>query len=122
MGQSGEIYIFDMGQPVKIADLAKKMIQLSGRTDVKIEYTGLRHGEKLYEELLATRENTKPTSHDKILIASVREYDYEDVCDDVDVLIRDSYQLDSMALVAKMKDLVPEFRSMNSRYSVLDGQ
>ena len=122
MGQSGEIYIFDMGQPVKIADLAKKMIQLSGRTDVKIEYTGLRHGEKLYEELLATRENTKPTSHDKILIASVREYDYEDVCDDIDVLIRDSYQLDSMALVAKMKDLVPEFKSMNSKYSVLDGQ
>ena len=79
MGKSGEIYIFDMGQPVKIADLAKKMIQLSGRTDVKIEYTGLRHGEKLYEELLATRENTKPTSHDKIMIASVREYDYEDV-------------------------------------------
>ena len=122
MGQSGEIYIFDMGQPVKIADLAKKMIQLSGRTDVKIEYTGLRHGEKLYEELLATRENTKPTSHDKILIASDRGYDYEDVCDDIDLLIRDSYQLDSMALVAKMKDLVPEFKSMNSRYSVLDGQ
>jgi FlaA1/EpsC-like NDP-sugar epimerase len=122
MGRSGEIYIFDMGQPVKIADLAKKMIQLSGRTDVKIEFTGLRHGEKLYEELLATRENTKPTSHDKILIASVREYEYEDVCDDIDRLIQDSYQLDSMALVARMKDLVPEFRSMNSRYSILDGQ
>ena len=122
MGKSGEIYIFDMGQPVKIADLAKKMIQLSGRTDVKIEFTGLRHGEKLYEELLATRENTKPTSHDKIMIASVREYDYEDVCEDIDALVNCSYQFDSMATVAKMKDLVPEFKSLNSRYSVLDNQ
>ena len=122
MGKSGEIYIFDMGQPVKIADLAKKMIQLSGRTDVKIEYTGLRHGEKLYEELLATRENTKPTSHDKIMIASVREYDYEDVADDIDALIQSSYEFDTMATVAKMKDLVPEFKSLNSRYSVLDSQ
>ena len=122
MGKSGEIYIFDMGQPVKIADLAKKMIQLSGRTDVKIEYTGLRHGEKLYEELLATRENTKPTSHDKIMIASVREYDYEDVADDIDMLIQCSYQFDTMATVAKMKDLVPEFKSLNSKYSVLDNQ
>ena len=122
MGKSGEIYIFDMGQPVKIADLAKKMIQLSGRTDVKIEYTGLRHGEKLYEELLATRENTKPTSHDKIMIASVREYDFEDVSDDIENLINCSYQFDSMVTVAKMKDLVPEFKSLNSRYSVLDNQ
>ena len=122
MGKSGEIYIFDMGQPVKIADLAKKMIQLSGRTDVKIEYTGLRHGEKLYEELLATRENTKPTSHDKIMIASVREYDYEDVADDIDMLIQCSYQFDTMATVAKMKDLVPEVKSRNSRYSGLDNQ
>ena len=122
MGKSGEIYIFDMGQPVKIADLAKKMIQLSGRTDVKIEFTGLRHGEKLYEELLATRENTKPTSHDKIMIASVREYDYEDVSDDIDLLIQSSYGFDPMATVARMKDLVPEFKSLNSRYSVLDKQ
>ena len=122
MGKSGEIYIFDMGQPVKIADLAKKMIQLSGRTDVKIEYTGLRHGEKLYEELLATRENTKPTSHDKIMIAAVREYDYEDISDDIDVLINSSYEFDSMVTVAKMKDLVPEFKSLNSKYSVLDKQ
>ena len=122
MGKSGEIYIFDMGQPVKIADLAKKMIQLSGRTDVKIEYTGLRHGEKLYEELLASRENTKPTSHDKIMIASVREYDYEDVSNDIDLLIQHSYQFNSMNTVAKMKDLVPEFKSLNSKYSVLDVQ
>ena len=122
MGKSGEIYIFDMGQPVKIADLAKRMIQLSGRTDVKIEYTGLRHGEKLYEELLATRENTKPTSHDKILIATVREYDYGDVCDDIDALIESSNEFDSMKTVAQMKDLVPEFKSLNSKYSVLDRQ
>ena len=122
MGKSGEIYIFDMGKPVKIVDLAQRMIRLSGRTDVKIEFTGLRHGEKLYEELLATRENTKPTSHDKIMIASVREYDYEDVNDDIERLIDSSYDFDSMRTVAKMKDLVPEFKSLNSKYSVLDVQ
>ena len=120
MGKSGEIYIFDMGQPVKIVDLAKRMIQLSGRSDVKIVFTGLRHGEKLYEELLATKENTKPTSHDKIMIAEVREYDYEDVSNDVDALIASSYEYDTMKIVAKMKDLVPEFKSLNSQYSVLD--
>ena len=122
MGKSGEIYIFDMGKPVKIVDLAQRMIRLSGRTDVKIEFTGLRHGEKLYEELLATRENTKPTSHDKIMIASVREYDYDDVNDDIEHLIASSYDFDSMRTVAKMKDLVPEFKSLNSKYSVLDVQ
>ena len=122
MGKSGEIYIFDMGKPVKIVDLAQRMIRLSGRTDVKIEFTGLRHGEKLYEELLATRENTKPTSHDKIMIATVREYDYEDVNDDIERLIDSSYEFDSMRTVAKMKDLVPEFKSLNSKYSVLDVQ
>ena len=120
MGKSGEIYIFDMGEPVKIVDLAKRMIRLSGRTDVKIEFTGLRHGEKLYEELLATRENTKPTSHDKIMIAEVREYEYEDISDDIDTLISNSYEFDSMKTVAQMKDLVPEFKSLNSKYSVLD--
>ena len=122
MGKSGEIYIFDMGKPVKIVDLAKRMIQLSGRTDVKIEFTGLRHGEKLYEELLATKENTKPTSHDKIMIAAVREYDYEDISNDIDALIKSSYEFDSMKTVGCMKDLVPEFKSLNSRYSVLDHQ
>ena len=122
MGKSGEIYIFDMGKPVKIVDLAKKMIQLSGRSEVKIVFTGLRHGEKLYEELLATRENTKPTSHDKIMIAEVREYNYEDVNDDIDLLIQSSYDFDSMKTVARMKDLVPEFKSLNSKYSVLDHQ
>ena len=120
MGRSGEIYIFDMGRPVKIVDLAKRMIQLSGRTDVKIVFTGLRHGEKLYEELLATKENTKPTSHDKIMIAQVREYDYQDISDDIDALIASSYEYDTMKIVAKMKDLVPEFKSLNSQYSILD--
>ena len=120
MGKGGEIYIFDMGKPVKIADLAKKMIQLSGRTDVKIEFTGLRHGEKLYEELLATRENTKPTSHDKIMIASVREYNFDDIREEIDSLIEESYHFDSMRTVGRMKDLVPEFKSLNSKYSVLD--
>ena len=120
MGKSGEIYIFDMGRPVKIVDLAKRMIQLSGRTDVKIVFTGLRHGEKLYEELLATKENTKPTSHDKIMIAEVREYDYKDISDDIDALIASSYEYDTMKIVARMKDLVPEFKSLNSKYSVLD--
>ncbi len=122
MGKSGEIYIFDMGQPVKIVDLAKRMIQLSGRTDVKIEFTGLRHGEKLYEELLATRENTKPTTHDKIMVATVQEYDYEDVCNDIDALIESCNEFDTMKTVARMKDLVPEFKSLNSKYSVLDRQ
>ena len=120
MGRSGEIYIFDMGKPVKIVDLAQRMIKLSGRTDVKIEFTGLRHGEKLYEELLATRENTKPTSHDKIMIASVREYEYEEINDEIHALIEESYQFDSMRTVGRMKDLVPEFKSLNSKYSVLD--
>ena len=122
MGKSGEIYIFDMGKPVKIVDLAKRMIQLSGRPDVKIVFTGLRHGEKLYEELLATKENTKPTSHDKIMIAEVREYDYEDISDDIDAIVKSSYEYDSMKTVAMMKDLVPEFKSLNSKYSVLDQQ
>lgn len=120
MGKGGEIFIFDMGQPVKILDLAKKMIRLSGRTDIKVEFTGLRHGEKLYEELLATKENTKPTSHDKIMIANVREYDFEDISDDINDLIESSYHFDSMAIVGRMKDLVPEFKSLNSPYSILD--
>ena len=120
MGKGGEIYIFDMGQPVKILDLAKKMIRLSGREDIKIEFTGLRHGEKLYEELLATKENTKPTTHEKIMIANVREYDFDDIREDIDALIESSFLFEPMRTVGKMKDLVPEFRSLNSPYSVLD--
>jgi FlaA1/EpsC-like NDP-sugar epimerase len=120
MGKGGEIFLFDMGKPVKILDLAKKMIRLSGRTDIKVEFTGLRHGEKLYEELLATKENTKPTSHDKIMIASVREYDFDDIADDIQKLIDASYTMDPMGIVSQMKDLVPEFKSLNSPYSILD--
>ena len=120
MGKGGEIFIFDMGKPVKILDLANKMIRLSGRTDVKVEFTGLRHGEKLYEELLATKENTKPTSHDKIMIANVREYDFDDIKDDINDLIESSYSFDAMRIVGRMKDLVPEFKSLNSQYSILD--
>lgn len=120
MGQGGEIYIFDMGKPVKIADLAKKMIQLSGKTDVEIEYTGLRQGEKLYEELLNVKELTKPTSHEKVMIANVREYDYDLVKSDIDDLIDISYTYDNMKIVAKMKQVVPEFVSQNSLFEVLD--
>ena len=120
MGNGGEIYIFDMGKPVKIVDLAKRMISLSGRTDVKIEFTGLRHGEKLYEELLNVKELTKPTYHEKIMIATVREYDYDEVKERIQKLIDTSYTYDQMKIVAQMKDIVPEFISKNSCFEVLD--
>ncbi|WP_300901075.1 nucleoside-diphosphate sugar epimerase/dehydratase [uncultured Bacteroides sp.] len=120
MGNGGEIYIFDMGKPVKIVDLAKRMISLSGRTDVKIEFTGLRHGEKLYEELLNVKELTKPTYHEKIMIANVREYDYDEVKERIQNLIDVSYTYDQMKIVAAMKDIVPEFISKNSCFEALD--
>lgn len=120
MGNGGEIYIFDMGKPVKIVDLAKRMISLSGRTDVSIKFTGLRHGEKLYEELLNVKELTKPTYHEKIMIATVREYDYDEVKDRIQHLIDVSYTYDQMQVVAAMKELVPEFVSKNSCFEVLD--
>ncbi|MFK2336391.1 polysaccharide biosynthesis protein [Bacteroides fragilis] len=120
MGNGGEIYIFDMGKPVKIVDLAKRMISLSGRTDVKIEFTGLRHGEKLYEELLNVKELTKPTYHEKIMIATVREYDYDEVKERIQKLIDVSYTYDQMRIVAAMKDIVPEFVSKNSCFEALD--
>ncbi len=120
MGNGGEIYIFDMGKPVKIVDLAKCMISLSGRTDVKIEFTGLRHGEKLYEELLNVKELTKPTYHEKIMIATVREYDYDEVKERIQKLIDVSYTYDQMKIVAAMKDIVPEFVSKNSCFEALD--
>ena len=120
MGNGGEIYIFDMGKPVKIVDLAKRMISLSGRTDVKIEFTGLRHGEKLYEELLNVKELTKPTYHEKIMIATVREYDYDEVKERIQKLIDLSYTYDQMKIVAAMKDIVPEFVSKNSCFEALD--
>jgi len=120
MGNGGEIYIFDMGKPVRIVDLAKRMISLSGRTDVKIEFTGLRHGEKLYEELLNVKELTKPTYHEKIMIATVREYDYDEVNERIQKLIDVSYTYDQMKIVAAMKDIIPEFVSKNSCFEVLD--
>ncbi len=122
MGNGGEIYIFDMGKPVKILDLAKRMISLSGHPDVKIEFTGLRHGEKLYEELLNVKELTKPTHHDKIMIATVREYKYDEVKARIQRLIDVSYQYDQMEIVSAMKDIVPEFVSKNSCFEALDGK
>ena len=119
-GNGGEIFVFDMGQPVKIADLAKRMIQLSGAKNVEIKFTGLRAGEKLYEEVLNDLEGTKPTFHEKIRIAEVREYDYDKVSKDIDELIEISKRFDDMATVAKMKDIVPEYKSNNSVYEVLD--
>ena len=119
-GNGGEIFVFDMGQPVKIADLAKRMIKLSRVKGVEIQYTGLRPGEKLYEEVLTDQENTKPTFHEKIRIAEVREYDYDEVCRDIDELIEISRRYDDMATVAKMKAIVPEYKSNNSIYEKLD--
>ena len=119
-GNGGEIFVFDMGKPVRIADLAKRMIALSGAKNVKIEYTGLREGEKLYEEVLNEQEGTKPTFHDKIRIAEVREYDYDDVCRKIDDLIKIAARYDNMATVKKMKEIVPEYKSNNSVYEQLD--
>ena len=120
MGKGGEIFVFDMGQEVKIADLAKKMIQLSGARNVKIEYTGLRDGEKLYEEVLNDKEITKPTFHKKIKIAQVRQYDYKDVSKQINTLIETSYHYDDMETVRIMKQIVPEFKSQHSVYEKLD--
>ena len=119
-GHGGEIFVFDMGQPVKIADLAQRMIALSGAKGVKIEYTGLRAGEKLYEEVLNELEGTKPSFHKKIRIAEVREYDYDEVSKEINDLIATSKQYDDMATVKKMKEIVPEYKSNNSIYEVLD--
>lgn len=120
MGNGGEIYIFDMGKPVRIADLAKRMIKLSGAKHVKIEYSGLRDGEKLFEELLNDTEVTKPTHHPKIKIAAVREYDYLDAKREEDELYQLSFGYDAMEVVKKMKHIVPEFKSQHSKYEVLD--
>ena len=119
-GNGGEIFVFDMGQPVKIADLAKRMIKLSGAKNVEIKFTGLRPGEKLYEEVLNELEGTKPTFHEKIRIAEVREYDYDAVCSDIDELIEVAKRYDDMSTVAKMKQIVPEYKSNNSVYEKLD--
>ena len=119
-GNGGEIFVFDMGKPVRIADLAKRMIRLSGAHNVEIKYTGLRPGEKLYEEMLNDLEGTKPTFHEKIRIAEVRNYDYAEVEKDIAELIEISTHYDNMATVKKMKDIVPEYKSNNSVYEVLD--
>ncbi|MDD6505981.1 MAG: nucleoside-diphosphate sugar epimerase/dehydratase [Prevotellaceae bacterium] len=119
-GQGGEIFVFDMGQPVRIADLAYRMIKLSGAKGVEVKFTGLRPGEKLYEEVLSTQENTIPSFHSKIRIATVREYDYEEVNKEIQELVEASNTYDDMAIVAKMKSIVPEYKSNNSVYSVLD--
>ena len=119
-GHGGEIFVFDMGDPVKIADLAQRMIDLSGAKNVKIEYTGLRAGEKLYEEVLNELEGTKPSFHEKIRIAEVREYDYDTVCRDIDELVAISKRYNNMETVKKMKEIVPEYKSNNSEYEVLD--
>ena len=119
-GKGGEIFVFDMGKPVRIADLAKRMIKLSGAENVKIEYTGLREGEKLYEEVLSTTENTLPSFHEKVRIAQVREYDYDAVSKQIEELLLISHTYDNMEIVKVMKSIVPEYISNNSIYSVLD--
>ena len=119
-GNGGEIFVFDMGKPVKIADLAQRMINLSGARNVKIEFTGLREGEKLYEEVLNELEGTKPTFHKKIRIAEVRQQDYAQVSKDIDDLIELSKGYDDMDTVRKMKEIVPEYKSNNSKYESLD--
>ncbi len=121
-GRGGEIFVFDMGKPVRIADLARRMIKLSGAKGVEIKFTGLRAGEKLYEEVLSEEENTKPSFHEKIRIAQVREYDYAQVCHDIDELIEISRHYDDMATVRKMKEIVPEYKSNNSIYTQIDDE
>lgn len=120
MGKGGEIFVFDMGKPVKITDLAKRMIRLSGVDGIEIKFTGLRDGEKLFEEVLNDKEGTVPTSHPKIMVAKVREYDYFVARKNEDELLNISYTHDDMAIVRKMKEIVPEFKSKVSKYEVLD--
>ncbi len=122
MGKGGEIFVFDMGKPVKIADLARRMIRLSGASNIEIQFTGLRDGEKLYEEVLNDEEITMPTFNNKIKIAKVREYDYSEVCKWIDELVEISYKYDNMETVRQMKLIVPEYKSQHSPYEVLDSQ
>lgn len=120
MGKGGEIFVFDMGQPVKIVDLAKRMILLSGARNVEIEFTGLRDGEKLYEEVLNDKEGTLPTVNPKIMVAKVREYDYATACENERRLMEVSKAFDDMAIVKVMKEIVPEYKSRQSKYEILD--
>jgi len=120
MGKGGEIFVFDMGKQVRIADLAQRMIDLSGAKDVKIQFTGLRDGEKLFEETLSKEENSKPTVHPKIKVAAVREYPYEQALKNEEELYKLSFTFDDMKIVAKMKEIVPEYKSQHSKYEALD--
>lgn len=122
MGKGGEIYVFDMGKPVRIADLAKRMILLCGAKNVEIKYTGLRYGEKLYEEVLNDEEITLPTFHPKIKIAKVRLYEFGKIDSEITEMIDAAVNEDDMQIVARMKKIVPEFKSQHSRYEVLDKQ
>ena len=115
-GHGGDIFVFDMGKPVKIDDLAKRMIKLSGAKNIEIQYTGLRTGEKLYEELLNQEETTMPSFHEKIRIANVREYDYQEVVKNIDELLSITNNYDDVSIVRKMKDIVPEYKSNNPLY------
>jgi FlaA1/EpsC-like NDP-sugar epimerase len=119
-GNGGQIFVFDMGKPVKIADLAKRMIMLSGAKNIEIKYTGLRAGEKLYEEVLSNAENSLPSFNEKIRIAKVREYDFKEISQQIDELIEISHSYDDMAIVKKMKEIVPEYHPNNSVFTVLD--
>ena len=120
MGKGGEIFVFDMGQPVKIVDLAKRMIALSGAKNVEIKFTGLRDGEKLYEEVLNDKEGTVPTVNPKIMVAKVREYDYATACANEERLMTVSRTFDDMEVVKVMKEIVPEYISKQSKYEALD--
>ena len=120
MGKGGEIFVFDMGKPVRIADLAQRMIDLSGARNVEIKYTGLRDGEKLFEEVLSDAEQNKPTSHPKIMVAKVREYPFDEALKNEEELYKLSFTYDDMAIVKKMKEIVPEYKSRQSKYEVLD--
>jgi len=123
MGNGGEIFIFDMGKSVRIVDLAKKMIKLAGlepNVDIKVEFSGLRPGEKLYEELLNDNENTMPTHHEKIMIGKVREYVFDQVMENISELISSAKKDDDIQVVKNMKSMVPEFKSMNSVFEDLD--
>ena len=121
-GKGGEIFVFDMGSPVKIVDLAKRMIQLSGAKNIEIKFTGLRDGEKLYEEVLNDQEITLPTFHSKIKVAKVREYEYSIVHQEIETLITGTSRDNDMEIVARMKQIVPEFKSQHSKYQILDNK
>lgn len=120
MGHGGEIFVFDMGKPVRIADLAQRMIDLSGAKNIEIKFTGLRDGEKLFEEVLNDQEQTRPTPHPKIMVSAVREYPYDLALKNEEELYQLSFTYDDMAVVAKMKEIVPEYKSRQSKYEALD--